>query len=112
MGQLSDLVYERLDEKGWSVRELGRRSDVPQATLHKILTIEGTKPHVETVEAMARALGLSPKLLMEAVAVDAGYVTTKATLSDGTQILMAGIKNLTKAQQDQVSALVESMLKS
>lgn len=112
MGQVSDLIYDRLDEKGWSVRELARRADVPQATMHKIVAFEGIKPKLETVEAISAALGISSKHLMEAVAIDAGYVTSKVDLSDDTQVLIAGIKNLTAVQKEQIAALVESMLKS
>jgi transcriptional regulator with XRE-family HTH domain len=111
MNTVARLIRDRLDEKGWSVRELARRSDLPQATVHKIITGETTQPRMDTLEAIARPLGISTRSLLEAAANDAGY-TTQSTDPDGMGLLVAGIRELPEERRTEIAALVEAMLRA
>lgn len=51
-------------EKELSENELGRRSGVPQPTVHRILNGDSMTPRKDTVEKLARALGVSPEWLL------------------------------------------------
>ena len=110
MNTVGTMIRERLDEKSWSVRELARRADLPQTTVHKIITGETTQPRMETLEAIARPLGLSVRSLLQAAAEDAGYVTHEGK-QDGMELLIAGIRELPPSRQAEISALVEAMLR-
>jgi transcriptional regulator with XRE-family HTH domain len=111
MTTLGDIIKERCEEKGWSLRELARRADLPPATVHKVVTTEGLQPRVETIDAIADALRMSHKVLLEAAAHDSGYVTQSVDTKSGS-LLMASIKELSPARQKEVAALVEAMLAS
>lgn len=110
MNTVGTLIRARLDEKGWSIRELARRADLPQATVHKIITGETTQPRMETLEQIARPLGISAKSLLQAAAEDAGYVTSDDD-PDGLGLLIAGLKELSPERRQEISALVEAMMK-
>jgi transcriptional regulator with XRE-family HTH domain len=111
MTTVGTIIKERLDEKGWSIRELARRSDLPQATVHKIITGETTQPRMETLEQIARPLGISVKSLLAAAAHDAGYVVSSDD-PDGLGLLIAGMKELSPARRVEIAALVEAMMKN
>ncbi len=53
--------------KGISQRELARRSGVSQGTISKI-EAGGHVPHGSTVRDLARGLGVSEKMILEALA--------------------------------------------
>jgi len=105
MNTVGVIVQQRLDEKGWSVRELARRADLPQATVHKVLCGETIQPRPGTLEAIARPLGLSPRLLMEATIGDPNEPNP-----DGFELLVAGLRALPHDRRAEVAALVEAML--
>ena len=111
MTQLGDIIRDRCEEKGWSLRELARRADLPPATVHKVATAEGLQPKVETIEAIAYALSMSSKVLLEAAASDSGYITTNVDTKT-TSLLIASVKELSPKRQREVAALVEAMLAS
>lgn len=52
-----------MKELGWSEGELGRRSGVPQPTIHRILTGTSASPRQANVEKLAKALGVSTEYL-------------------------------------------------
>jgi len=109
MSEVAELIRARLDEKGWSVRELARRADIPQATVHKIVSGQAVQPRMETLECIARPLGISSKSLLAAAASDAGYVTTTQD-ADGLNLLIAGLRELPPSRQREIAALIEAML--
>lgn len=51
-------------EHGLNESELGRRSDVPQPTINRILSGESASPRRPTIEKIARVLRVSPNWLM------------------------------------------------
>lgn len=111
MSQVSDIIHSICEEKGWSLRELARRADLPPATVHKIATSD-SQPRVDTLEALAYALGVSNKVLLQAAAADSGYVNTDTTTDRGLQLLISSIQELSPERQKELSALVEAMLQS
>lgn len=54
----------KMNEKDLSENELGRRSGVPQPTIHRILNGDSSTPRKTTVEKLARALGVTPEWLL------------------------------------------------
>ncbi len=56
-------IAERMVEQGFSESELGRRSGVPQPTVHRIITGESSSPRQGNIEKIAKALGVSPNWL-------------------------------------------------
>ncbi|WP_045884430.1 LexA family protein [Pseudomonas chlororaphis] len=52
-----------MQELGWSEGELGRRSGVPQPTIHRILTGVSASPRQANVEKLAKALGVTSEWL-------------------------------------------------
>jgi transcriptional regulator with XRE-family HTH domain len=106
------IIRNICDEKGWSLRELARRADLPAATVHKIVTAEGMQSRPETLEALASALGVGSRVLLEASAQDAGYMTVNTDTDSGLRLLIAGIKELSDDKQREIAALVEAMLAS
>jgi transcriptional regulator with XRE-family HTH domain len=109
---VGSIIRNICDEKGWSLRELARRAELPAATVHKIVTAEGMQSRPETLEALANALGIGTRVLLEASAQDAGYMTTVKDTDSGLRLLIAGIKELPEDKQREISALVEAMLAS
>jgi transcriptional regulator with XRE-family HTH domain len=112
MTQVGQIIRDICAEKGWSLRELARRADIPPATVHKIVVSEGMQPRPETLEAISNALGIGTRILLEAAAKDGGYLVTSVESESGLHMLMAGIKELPENRQQEIAALVEAMLSS
>ena len=66
---------------------------------------------METLEAIARPLGISTRSLLSAAAADAGYVTSDGD-PEGLNLLIAGIRDLSPERRAEISALVEAMLRA
>lgn len=60
---LGDRLMQLLHDKGWSAAELARRANVPQPTVHRIGGGATTNPKRETVDKIARALGVKEEWL-------------------------------------------------
>lgn len=60
---IGNRVAQRMQELGWSEGELGRRSGVPQPTIHRILTGVSASPRQANVEKLAKALGVTSEWL-------------------------------------------------
>jgi len=56
-------VAQRIQELGWSEAELGRRSGVPQPTIHRIIAGTSASPRHSNVERIAKALGVTSNWL-------------------------------------------------
>ncbi|MFT0865961.1 LexA family protein [Pseudomonas sp. CAM1A] len=60
---IGNRVAQRMQELRWSEGELGRRSGVPQPTIHRILTGVSASPRQANVEKLAKALGVTTEWL-------------------------------------------------
>lgn len=60
---IGDRITQRMAELNLSEGELGRRSGVPQPTIHRIATNAVASPRQENVEKIARALKVSSEWL-------------------------------------------------
>jgi transcriptional regulator with XRE-family HTH domain len=57
--QLRASVEALLEEKGWTQKDLAEKSDLSRAALNRALQGH-TSPNLETIERIARALGVEP----------------------------------------------------
>lgn len=106
---LGELIKNEALEKGWSLRELARRANVPPATVQKITSETGIVSRVETLQKIATALGLPTTVLLEAAARDSGYIRSSAPTTE-VDVIVASLKELSPQKQAEVAALVEAML--
>ncbi|WP_411390721.1 XRE family transcriptional regulator [Pseudomonas sp. MPB23] len=60
---IGDRMLAALHKKGWSLSELSRRTGVPQPTIHRIGAGVSANPRRESIEKIARALGVSAEWL-------------------------------------------------
>lgn len=60
---IGDRIAQRMHEMNLSEGELGRRSGVPQPTIHRIVTNAVASPRHENVEKIAKALKISSNWL-------------------------------------------------
>lgn len=51
------VIREAFNESGWSIKQLSKRSNVPYASCHGLLT-RAYDPNLSTVEKVCRVLGL------------------------------------------------------
>lgn len=61
---IAERLRSKMGELGLNESELGRRADVPQPTINRILSGESASPRRPTVEKIARILKVSPNWLM------------------------------------------------
>jgi len=62
---ISDILKELRARLGWSIRELERRSGVSNASISRIES-GLSEPKAETLIALANALGVESRILLEA----------------------------------------------
>ncbi|MDG2968409.1 LexA family transcriptional regulator [Pseudomonas extremaustralis] len=60
---IGERIAQRMQELGLSEGELGRRSGVPQPTIHRIVTNAVASPRHENIEKIAKALKVSSSWL-------------------------------------------------
>lgn len=65
-----ERLNEAFKETGWSVAELSRRSGVPTDSLHKYLDRKVKQPRGNTLDNLARALGVDAIWLKEGIRSD------------------------------------------
>ena len=61
---IAERLRAKMLELGLNESELGRRADVPQPTINRILSGESASPRRPTIEKIARVLRVSPNWLM------------------------------------------------
>lgn len=61
---IAERLRSKMGELGLNESELGRRADVPQPTINRILSGESASPRRPTIEKIARILKVSPNWLM------------------------------------------------
>ena len=61
---IAERLRAKMTELGLNESELGRRADVPQPTINRILSGESASPRRPTVEKISRVLRVSPNWLM------------------------------------------------
>lgn len=84
---IGDRIAQRMTELNLSEGELGRRSGVPQPTIHRIVTNEVKSPRQENVEKIAKALKVSSNWLWKG-GEDVDVVTSELDINveDGPAI--------------------------
>ena len=63
---LAQRLRAAVKEKGWTIRELQRRSGVPYDTLYHLISGRRKDPHWSVLKKIARPLGLSLDALAKA----------------------------------------------
>lgn len=101
---IADRLKGALREKDWSPAELARRSGVPQPTVHRILTGASRSPRRETVDSLARALGISSESLWSGKAVEEESASEREFYSEPGQLgLVTEWDDETPLDDDEVS---------
>lgn len=112
--RLMRLIAQRRDEKRLSYGDIARVGGLPKSTVHKLATTEvwSTAPHPETLDRLARGLGLPPATVRKAASEATGLTRyqEEVTADEGVQVLIGSIEALTPEQRAQVAALVDAML--
>lgn len=108
MTELANFIRDTAAENGWSLRQVARRADLPPATVQKVVSAD-VMPRIETLEALARGLGVSKTQLLELAAKSSGYTRQKIT-TDDISVVAAALHDLSPKQVAQVRSLVQSML--
>ena len=109
--KLGNLIRDTAAENGWSLREVARRSGLPHATVQKICAGQSGPPRHDTVKALAKGLGVSRTLLLEAAAESSGYTQQRVSTKD-LDVIVAALYDLDQDQVRQVKALVQAMIKT
>ena len=110
---LAAYISEIADERGWSGREVARRCELPYATVQKIMWDQGTKtPRVETLEALAKGLGVPLTMLMDAAAADTGLRPMTAPDDADIAITMRAMSELPPQRRHEIAALARAMLQT
>lgn len=108
---LAQIIKDAAYEKGWSLREVARRSDVPPATVQKIVTEPDIIPRKETLEKIAYGLSLPVTKLLEAAAAQSGYTAMRVE-SDEISMIVAGLQELAPERRQEILSLVQVMLRT
>lgn len=111
---LADLIDDLATERGWSLREVARRSGLPSATVQKIAGRTAVVvPRRETLEALAYGLSVPVSTLLDAVAKDSGYKPQGAQdVDQPTAIVVAAMEELPVKRREEIAALAMAMLRS
>lgn len=107
---LGRLVMARLEEKGLSYGDVARLGGLPKSTVYKLATTERwtNAPQVETLDRLARGLGLPPNVVRKAASEAVG-LTQVVEEDPSLGILIGSIESLTAAEREQIAALVDAM---
>lgn len=107
---LMRLIAERRAEQRLSYGEIAVAGGLPKSTVHKLATTEKwtNAPQSETLDRLARGLGLPPSVVRRAAAEAVG-LTAVVEDDPATSILIGSIAELTAEQRMQVSALIDAM---
>jgi transcriptional regulator with XRE-family HTH domain len=60
---LRDWLYEELERRKWSQRELARQADISQAFVNRVLS-GNASPSINFCNQIARALGVAPEQVL------------------------------------------------
>lgn len=109
---LARLIEQLADERGWSMRELARRANIPAPTIHKITWPGGVVvPRRETLDAIAKGFGVPVTLLLDAAAMDSGLKTVETDSEDGDiEMTVRVMRELSPEKRREISALARAML--
>lgn len=113
-GHLAQVIEDIAYERGWSLREVARRSDLPPATVQKI-AYKGavTVPRRETLDALAQGLGVPVSLLLDAAAQDSGLKALDDDRVDADiRVTIAAMEELPPERRAEIAALARAMLAS
>ncbi len=108
---LQRLIADRREEKGWSYADLARRGGMSKATVYKLASksLDGL-PRRNTIEALAKGLGLPERVVRDAAVQAARMGTYEEDLSSWEQVIIGHSRELSPEQRHQVMILVEAML--
>ena len=109
--KLETIIKDTAAENGWSLREVARRSGLPHATVQKICSGQAGVPRHETLKSLAKGLGVSRTLLLEAAAESSGYTQQRVQTKD-LDVVVAALYDLDQDQIRQIKALVQAMIKT
>jgi transcriptional regulator with XRE-family HTH domain len=108
MNKLGKWLNEEIERRGWTQRELARRTqNVTQTTISRIISGQ-TSPEVDTLEGIARAFGLS----LEEVMRKAGILPAFTELPDGAKTWGGRLTELSDDLRPLAVAAMEAALRA
>lgn len=108
---LARLVRDRKEATGKSYRQIAADSGIAVSTVHKMANgMLHQVPGPRIAEGMARALGLDPQVLLDAIAHDLGVRKVRIEDAEATTIYLA-VKDLDPDQQHILVLMVNDMRK-
>lgn len=112
LNPLARLIADRRTEQRLSYAEIASRGGLPKSTVHKLATTMTWThpPQAETLDRLARGLGLPPATVRLAAAEAVGLTSHKVR-DESLGILFGSIEALTPEQRQQVAALVDAMVR-
>lgn len=107
---LSRLIAERRAEQRLTYGDIAKLGGLPKSTVHKLATTDKwtNAPQAETLDRLARGLGLPPTVVRQAAAEAVG-LTAVVEDDPAMSILIGSIAELTEDQRVQIRALVDAM---
>lgn len=112
MGQrLAGMIEQVASERGWSLREIARRSGLPPATVQKASNPDSPSvPRRETLEALARGLNVPTTMLLTAAIDDYGVTPAVDPDDPSVSLVVHAMQELTPQRRAELASLARAML--
>lgn len=111
---LADLIADHQQRTGDSYAALAKRSGLSKAKIGQ-LALRDRVPHApkpETLDKLARGLGLPRRVVQAAALVTAGYTTAAPIDDQRIELLVSHLQNLDEDALTAVEALVDRLSRS
>lgn len=108
---MSTPLGQLIREKRESLSAIAERAGLPLPTVSKLANAElTTMPRRETLIALAKGLECPVEIVNRAAAATAGYVLQTDRGDDPqTEVIIAGLAEITPEQRKQIAALLHAM---
>jgi transcriptional regulator with XRE-family HTH domain len=104
MNELPNWLNRELQKRGWSMRELGRRSGVSQAQISNV--INGiARPSADFCIKVAKAFRLPPETVLRR----AGILPALTTIKEERETLLHYFDQLSSADQNRLLAIARTL---
>lgn len=115
MNRLTLLLKEEMDKRGWSLRDLAAKAEIAPSAVSKLMTDKEREPRLSTLAALAAALEIPLRRVVEAAGfpVEVGtadaQLTALAAAVPGLEPFLAHLGDLTPDDRAAVLAMAEAL---